>query len=198
MKESSLAKRYAAGLIKTLADEKEYLTVKEELEQFLYLLNNIDQFKAGMETLLFSNSQKKEVLDALHEKIRFSDKTYRFLLTVLDENRLLYLDVMVQLLEELWFEKNNVEKLKVYSAIPLSDTLEKKLVVNLEKAFKKTIILDKEVDSSLIAGIKIKRGLVYYDFSIQGNLKKLKEALLSDDSSPVHTGETAGASAGEH
>jgi F-type H+-transporting ATPase subunit delta len=196
LKENSLAKRYAAGLIKTLKDEKEYRDVKVELEQFLGLLNNIPDFKAGMETLLFSKNQKKDVLDSINKKVKFKDKTYKFLLTVLDENRLLYLDAMIQVLEELWFEKSGIEKLKVFSAVPLSSKLEKKLVQNLEKAFDKSIVLEKEIDESLIAGIKIQRGLVYYDFSIEGNLKKLKQALLTEDFTAVDPGKEA--SAGEH
>lgn len=196
MKENSLAKRYASGLIKTLKDEKEYQTVKKELVQFLDLLNSIDEFKAGMETLLFSNTQKKDVLDSINKKIKFTDKTYKFLLTVLEENRLVHLDVMIYMLEELWFEKNGIEKLKVFSAVPLNDTLEKKLIQNLEKAFDKSIVLEKEIDESLIAGIKIQRGLVYYDFSIEGNLKKLKQALLTDDTPTAKTAENK--SSGEH
>ncbi len=164
MKENSLAKRYAAGLIKTLKDEQEYRDIKNELEQFLELLNSIDQFKAGMETLLFSKSQKIEVLDSLNKNIKFKDKTYQFLLTVLDENRLTYLETIIQLLEDLWFQQSGIEKLKVYSAIPLSAKLEKKLVEKLETAFNKSTLLEKEIDSSLIAGIKIQRGLVYYHF----------------------------------
>jgi len=194
LKENSLAKRYAAGLIKTLQDESEYHDIKQELQQFLQLLNSIPQLKAGMETLLFSNSQKVDVLHSLHQTIKFKDKTYRFLLTIIDENRLLYLDSILESLEELWFEKNGIEKLKVFSVIPLSETLEQELIQNLEKAFKKRIIIEKEIDPSLIAGIKIQKGLVYYDFSIEGNLKKLKQALLSDAAiTPI-----TGASAREH
>ena len=75
MKENSLAKRYAAGLIKTIKSEKEYAEVKQELEEFLVLLNKIDQFKAGMETLLFSKNQKKDVLESLNKKIKFKTNT---------------------------------------------------------------------------------------------------------------------------
>ena len=68
------------------------------------------------------------------------------------------------------------------------------LIKNLEESFNKKIIIEKEVDPSLIAGIKIQRGLVYYDFSIQGNLKKLKEALVADES----LSEASAAAVGEH
>jgi len=181
LKESRIARRYAEGLIKTLADENEYLTIRRELQEFLNMLKSIDEFRAGMETPLFSKSQKKEILDSIHQKITFTKKTYRFLLTVVEENRLIFLDAIIQLLEKLWFEKNGIEKLQVFSAIPLSAKLEKQLIENLEAAFDKKIVIEKEIDPSLIAGIKIQRGLVFYDFSIEGNLKKLKEALLADE-----------------
>ncbi|UCH94017.1 MAG: ATP synthase F1 subunit delta [Candidatus Aminicenantes bacterium] len=182
MKESSLAKRYAAGLIKTLTSEKEYREIKKELETFREVLNSIEEFKTGMGTLLFSKSQKKEILDTLHQKIKLNKKTYQFLWTILEENRLMVLDSIILMLEDLWFEKNGIEKLKVYSAVPLGPTQEKKLIENLEAAFKKRIVIEKEIDPSLLAGIKVRKGHVFYDFSIEGNLKKLKEALVAGDS----------------
>jgi F-type H+-transporting ATPase subunit delta len=182
LKESSIAKRYAAGLIKTLTNETEYREIKKELETFGDLLHRIDDFKAGMETLLFSKSQKKEVLDALDQKLKLKKKTYQFLWTILEENRLMLLGSIIQLLEELWFEMNGMEKLKVFSAVPLSTAQEKKLNQSLEKAFKKRIIIEKDLDPALIAGIKIQRGHVFYDFSMEGNLKKLKDTLVAGDS----------------
>lgn len=182
MKETSVAKRYAAGLIKTLASEKEYRQIKKELETFLEVLNRIEEFKTGMGTLLFSKSQKKEILDTFHQQIKFNKKTYQFLRTILEENRLMVLDSIILMLEDLWFERNGIEKLKVYSAVPLGPIQENKLIKNLEAAFKKRIVIEKQVDPSMIAGLKIQRGHVFYDFSIEGNLKKLKQTLVAGDS----------------
>ncbi len=182
MKETSTAKRYAAGLIKTLTGEQEYREIKKELETFQEVLNRVEEFKTGMGTMLFSKSQKKEVLDTFHQQIKFNKKTYRFLGTILEENRLMVLDSIILMLEELWFEKNGIEKLKVYSAVPLGPVQENKLIKNLETAFKKRIVIEKEVDPSMIAGLKIQRGHVFYDFSIEGNLEKLKETLVAGDS----------------
>ena len=135
-----------------------------------------------MGTLLFSKSQKTEILDTLNRQINFNEKTYRFLRTILEENRLMVLDSIIMMLEDLWFEKNGIEKLMVFSAVPLGPAQEKKLIKNLEAAFKKDIVIEKEVDPSMIAGLKVQRGHVFYDFSIEGNLKKLKEILVAGDS----------------
>lgn len=167
-------------MIKSIKDEKEYLKLKKELEDFLLLINRNNEFKAGMESSLFSKKQKKELLESIHNKAKFNKKTFNLLLTMIDENRLIILETVVILIEELWFEKNGIEKLKVLSAVALNKPLEEKLIKNLEKSFDKKIIIEKEVDESLIAGIKIQRGSVFYDFSINGNLKKLKAAILAE------------------
>lgn len=185
MKENSLAKRYAKALIKTIKNEDEYLEIKEELKAFHQLLKDNDEFKAGMETFLFSSQQKIEVLDTLNQNINFKEKTFNFLKALVEENRMPVLDNIIDMLEELWFEANGIEKLKVFSAVAINAKLENKLVNGLEKSFKKKIIIEKMIDPSLIAGLKVQRGSVFYDFSIQGNLKKLKDALLTDNQTSV-------------
>jgi F-type H+-transporting ATPase subunit delta len=179
LKESSVAKRYARALIKTIKDESEYLEIKKELETFAELLRQNPEFKAGMETFLFSKPRKKELLDTIYREIKFMEKTCHFLLTLVDENRILLLDIIIQLLETQWFEANGIEKLKVYSAVALNEKLEKKLINGLEKSFARKIKIEKEIDPSLVAGIKVQRGSIFYDFSIAGNLKKFKDALLT-------------------
>jgi F-type H+-transporting ATPase subunit delta len=190
LREDSIAKRYAGALVKSVKDEREYQGIKKELEEFQNLLEVNVQFKAGMETLLFSKNQKRDVLDTINKKIKFKEKTFNFILSLVDENRVMVLDTILRLMEDLWFEKNGIERLKVYSAVALSAKLEKQLKKKLEDSFNKKIVIDKEIDPSLIAGIKIRRGLIFYDFSIEGNLKKLKDALLTDID--------VNASAGEH
>lgn len=190
MREDSIAKRYAGALVKSVKDQQEYHGIKKELEEFRHLLDTNAQFRAGMETLLFSKSQKRDVLETINKKIKFKEKTFNFILALVDENRVTVLDTILRVIEDLWFEKNGIERLKVYSAVALSAKLEKQLLKKLEESFNKKIVIEKEIDPSLIAGIKIRRGSVFYDFSIQGNLTKLRDALLSDVA--VNT------SAGEH
>ncbi|MGE5341866.1 MAG: ATP synthase F1 subunit delta [Candidatus Omnitrophota bacterium] len=180
MQDNRIAKRYAAGLIKSITDKNQFDAIRTELKHFLDLLDQVDELKAGMETALLSQKQKTEILDAIHQKLKFNETTHRFLSTVLDENRLMFLEPILQLLDEMWLEQNGIEKIKVFSVIPLEPSLEHQLKTRLSHAFNKEIIIEKAIDSSLIAGIKIQRGLVFYDFSIDGNLKKLKELLVAD------------------
>lgn len=180
MKTNNVARRYASGLIKSIDNQKEYDIVRRELVEFQALVDSNADLKSGMNTMLFSKKQKLEMLTAIHQKTEMAEKTFNFLNAVIEANRLVFLPSIIDVMESLWFQKNDIEKLTVYSAVPLESAAEKKLVAKLEKSFGKKIILDKEIDPSLIAGIKIQKGSVFYDFSIQGNLKKLKEALIEE------------------
>ena len=180
MRENSLAKRYAKALVGTIKDREEYVEIKEGLEDFLKLLNQNEDFRVGMETLFFSKKQKKEMIDTLHNKIKFKKKLYNFFLALIEENRMALLDLIIGQMEELWYERNGIEKLRVYSAVKLNENQEKRLIHELEKSYNRKVVIEKEVDKSLIAGIKIQRGSIFYDFSVNGNLNKLKQALIEE------------------
>lgn len=180
MKTNNIARRYATGLIKSIAEQKEYELLRRELEEFQSLVEDDPGLKAGMTTLLFSKKQKLDMLSTIHQQAGMAEKTFNFLQAVIEANRLVFLPNIIELMENLWFQKNGIEKLTVYSVIPLESSSEKKLQAKLEKSFGKKIVLEKEIDPTLIAGIKIQKGSVFYDFSIQGNLKKLKEALIEE------------------
>ena len=179
MKGISLARKYSKALVETVKDEKELETIKKELNFIMSMINKDENMKVSMETPLLSYSQKIEVLDIFKDKANLSDKVYKFFIVVIEENRMIFLEKMIELIDECWYQMHDMEKLKVYSAYPLDSAMENELLEKLQKVFNKKIVLEKEIDKTLIAGIKVERGSIYYDFSIEGNLKKLKESLIS-------------------
>jgi F-type H+-transporting ATPase subunit delta len=178
--ENSTAKKYAKKIINSIEEESKYIRVKSELEDFLKLMHDNKEFKDGMEGFLFTVIQKKALLTWIDEKAGLSMEAYKIILDMIENNTIKALSRIIREMEIFWFEKNGIEKLKVLSAVFMNKQLEEKLIKNLEKSFDKKIILENEVDESLIAGIKIQRGSVFYDFSINGNLKKLKQAILKE------------------
>ncbi len=191
MKESTIAKRYAKAMAESIHDEGEYREIKGQLVLLAELLAKNLNFKSGMETLLFSKKQKRELLESIRDRLNLNPKTHNFLLALIEENRMMLLDQIVDFLEDFWFEKKGIEKITVFSAFPLDDRQQNELIHQLEKSFQKKIVIENQPDPSLIGGIKIKRGSTYFDFSIEGNLKKLREVLteISIPESLVRIGE---------
>lgn len=181
MSGSSLAKRYARAVIKSVASDDEYARIKDELEQFDLLLNENRDFYNGLVTPLLAREQKRELLEVIRAKGGFSEKTMNFLLTLLEENRFAWLRVILDTLDSLWLESRGIEKLQVTSAVPLEADLESLLRARLEKAFGGPVQLETDTDPDLIAGIRIQRGSVAYDLSIAGNLRKLYQRIVGGE-----------------
>lgn len=180
MKESSLVKRYAKALVLTVADEEEFKRIRSDLNAVLDLLAADDKLKTGMATFMISPSEKITVLNILKDKMNLHAKSFRFLLTVADENRFAYLEQIVGQLPDAWCRVHGIEKITVSSAIELDGAQKERLRSNLKKALHKPVLLQFRTDPDLIAGISLQRGSLHYDFSLAGNLKKLRESLVGE------------------
>jgi F-type H+-transporting ATPase subunit delta len=177
MKESNLARRYARALVASLAGDEEYAGIAAELVRFRELLLGDESLKVSMETQLISSRQKRELLDLISRQLGLSPKAYSFLSVVIAENRLFILGQIVEQLENVWYEKLGIDKMTVFSPAPLDAGQEKRLKLNLEKSFHRKLILKNEIDPSLLAGLRIQYGSESFDFSLKGNLEKLRERL---------------------
>ena len=180
MKESSLVRRYAKALVLTLDDESEFKRVQDDLRSVLNLLAADDKLRIGMATFMVSQPEKIKALEIIRDKMGLHPKSFRFLLAVAAENRFAYLEQIVGQLTDAWCTVHGVEKIAVFSAIELDGAQKEHLLGNLQKALHKPVRLQFGVDPDLIAGIRLQRGSLHYDFSLAGNLKKLRESLVGE------------------
>lgn len=180
MKESSLVKRYARALVLAMDDEAEFRRSERELRDFLDLLAADKGLKIGLETSLISQAERTRALEIAAAKMALHKKTLQFLLTVASENRMAFLEGMVQQLPGVWYLERGIEKILVASAVELSGSQRERLQRNLEKALARRVVLDFQMEPGLIAGLRLGRGSVQYDFSLAGSLKKLRETLVGE------------------
>jgi F-type H+-transporting ATPase subunit delta len=180
MKESSLVKRYAKALVLAMDNHAEFDRVSGELHDFLALLAADEKLKIGLATFLISQAEKIAALDIVNAKMNLHAKTFQFLLTVAAENRLAYLEQMVQQLPDAWYAARGIEKIIVQSAVELAGGQKERLLGKLEKALARKVVLEYRLEPALIAGISLRRGSVQYDFSLSGSLKKLRETLVGE------------------
>lgn len=180
MQENSLAKRYARGLARALTGEGEYEHSCRELSDFAGLLASHEQLKLILETAIVAPAQKMGIMIELLEKMDFHPKTRAFLKMLAQENRVAILGLINEQLVHEWEEAQGIERISVFSASALDGGQRRRLQDILARAFAKKVILEARIDPSLLAGIKLQRGSVVYDFSLLGNLERLKERLIEE------------------
>ena len=178
MKNQVLIKRYAHGLLNTLKGEKEYGILYRELKEFSNLLAAREKLYDLLTRPLLPVSRKKKIAEGILSKSSMQQKTIRFILLLIENDRLELLSGIIKFLPDLWNEEKGIVTYEVLSVVPLTDSQGKMLQDKLEYIENKPVALKYEKDPSLIGGISLRKGNIVYDVSIKGDLERLREQII--------------------
>lgn len=119
---------------------------------------------------------KKEMLEnVLKDKVDLTLLHYLFVL--LDNNRFLELPLIVESYKELLDEHLGKMEVKVYSKYELDENQKEDLSQKLKKYYKKDVIINEYIDTTLIGGIKIEASGQVLDSTVLSALDNLKNSL---------------------
>ncbi|MBC7328986.1 ATP synthase F1 subunit delta [bacterium] len=166
-----IARRYAEAFLETASEE-----------DLANLLDAVERLKKG-KTLFylslpsFGIQQKEEFLLSFLPSL--SENTRRFLFLLLSKRRISLLPEIGEELIRLKREKEGIALALVRSPIPLLSEERELLRKILENKFAKRIILEEEIDPSLIGGFTVEVEGNMIDASLKGFLIRLREKIIS-------------------
>jgi len=174
---SKVAEPYAEALLDLAISNdalKETTNDDNIVSQFLA---NSDDLKKFLGNPLITRTAKKTVVkDILGEQI--SGSTLKFLLLLVDRNRIGVLENITQKFLELSYKQESIEIAKITSSIQLSAQQQKEIAEKLKVITgAKQIKLALKVDPQLIGGFTIEIGSKMIDTSIRGQLKQISSLL---------------------
>lgn len=175
---SQIVNNYAQALIR-LAEEKGLTkTVRNLSENFLKKLNI-------KEVILFLNhpsikpgDKKGLLLKLLPEDTIQEFKN--FLCVVIDRHQEKHLPKILEKVVDLAIQAEGFEIITLISAQVLPENEQKKILQNLEERWSTKIYLRYRENPSLLGGLVIQRGDKLYDGSLAGQLKQLREMMISE------------------
>jgi F-type H+-transporting ATPase subunit delta len=177
MKNLVLVKKYADGLARALADDREYASVGAEVRAFLDLFLGQKDLKLAL-TSPFVNARKREaVLTGILPRLGTGPKASRFLELLLHHKRMDLLPAIVEVLPAAWSEHQGVVTYEVASAVPLTPAQQDRLTRSLEASEGKPVRLVLKADPTLLGGLALRKGHIVYDASVDGELRALQERL---------------------
>ena len=174
MIEKTLAKRYAAALLKVTDAEGS----TEETESLLLALKDAylsqKEFRAVLSQPRVPRAMKKRLLTKIFEgkaKKSFID----FLQFLVDKNRQDIIPDIADMFDRLADASKGVVKITVKSWKPLSDAQRNTLQSKLERLTGKKIAIDARVDASVRGGMLVMYGDTVIDGSVAHRLKEIGE-----------------------
>lgn len=175
-----LDRRYAKALYE-VAEEKgkveEYL---RDLREICDLIDNNEELKKLVDYPQVSTKKKKKIMIKLL-KGQIDEELLSFILILIEKGRIHYIREKLNQMELIHLEKQNVVTALVKSVIPLSEEQSSKLKTNLEKKFNKNVILEYEIDKSILGGLYVRVGNEVIDGSIRSKLEEMKSLILKSE-----------------
>jgi F-type H+-transporting ATPase subunit delta len=174
---SGIAKRYARAFFAIAGEQKRYEDCFLELDRFSAILRenkNLGEFLANP---IFSQPDKKAVVDAILGRIRVSPTTANFLKLLVDKRRIGILSEIEDRYRELMDEALKKVRVTVKTAFPLNEALSTKLQKGLEGLTDREVEMTVQEEQTLLGGIVVRVGDTLYDGSIRTQLNNIRNLL---------------------
>lgn len=180
MKYRSIARKYAAILMKISQDDSELDKMESEIKSFFDILKASPDTQRFFTKPVVSRGRKLELVNHLCQKLGFLATTQKFLAVLADRERFNILEEILESLEQLKDEKNNIISVEVVAASHLNSPMKEKIISLFRSKLKKNIKLSIKIDPSIVGGMITRVGSTIYDGSLQGQLLKIKEQIMRE------------------
>lgn len=171
-----IAKRYAKALLNNCEDLKSALNCLDELKTISRIIHQSEELT---ELLEFPDlSRLRSLYERSVQTERYSKETRNFIGLLIEKERLKILSLIIFYFERMMWKSEGVSFIKVKSARPLDEDYIKRLNSKLEEKLGEEVVLDTELDSSLIGSIKLEMDDKVIDGSISNRLNQIKTSIL--------------------
>ncbi|MFZ7133030.1 MAG: ATP synthase F1 subunit delta [Eubacteriales bacterium] len=173
---SLVGKKYATAL---MGVAKDHCQLDEIYNDFKIIVNALDENKQMwtlMNTPSLQTQLKKDILKAITGEA-FNSFLYNFFMILLEKHRFLELKFIFLSFKESYLAEKNTMEATVVSVIELKQEFKERLQKQLEAKYKKSIVLQTEVDPSILGGLIVYVGDQVIDGSMRRKLNNMKNNL---------------------
>ena len=172
-----VARRYATALADVVMARGEAQEVKEELTQWVAMMQSSEQLLEVFRNPTIPYEQKRKVLNMLIARARVRPTTANFLQVLLQNQRLAELSEVNKRFAQILDERSGVVSAEVTTARPVEQASQAALRDKLVSMTGKSVRLSFTTDEELIGGIVTRIGSTIYDGSVRNQLEQVRERL---------------------
>jgi len=172
-----LDRRYALALYRVAEEKGKVDQFLDELKMIVGLIDQDENLKTLIEHPSISTSNKKKFLENIF-KGKIEEDVLSFMKLLLEKGRILEVGSMLKQMEAIYLEKHNTSIAEVKTVIPMLEEEKSELVNNLQKKFKRTIILKEELDPGILGGIFVKIDNEVIDGTVKSKIEEMKKIML--------------------
>ena len=176
---SQLGDRYARAIFELGVETNQLKPLTDQIQRIAEVYSESHDLRVVLESPVIDEAKRDAVLKDIASRLELSELATNSLRVLVARRRLRALPEIARRLASLSDEKAGIVRATVISAVPLSEAHYQALSSELERATQKRIVLDRQHDPSLIAGVVTRIGDKTIDGSLKGRLAELESQLLA-------------------
>jgi len=169
--------RYAKALFNIASEQKTVEPYADELAKITLVLKKEDLLRLLLDSPTFPLGKKTAIMSDLCELLELSEGLKKFLLLLLEKDRIGCLPQIDLNYRKFADELSGIVRAKITSANLLTKERSELLKKGLEKQTGKQIVLNVDIDKSLIGGLQTEMGGKLFDCSVKTQLKRIEATL---------------------
>ncbi len=177
MRNLVIAKRYAKALFNLALSEGWVGQYGRELDGFMQLLRDLPDFADAVQNPLYPEAARKAMFHAVAEKAEMTPIMKSFINLLIEKKRVQHIGDIAQYYHKLIDEHENVARAQLKAASELDETIIQEITQTLENMTGKKVVIEFQLDPSLIGGVVAQIGDLVLDGSVRRQLLNFKESL---------------------
>lgn len=172
-----LDRRYALALYQVAEEKGKVQEYLDDLREICDFIDNDENFQEVIRHPQISTVEKKKLFTRIFEG-QIDKDLLSFLIVLIEKGRIAFLREKLNEMENIYLEKHNTINVNVKSVIPLTSEQVENLTNKLQIKYNKKIIIEQEIDKSIIGGLYVKVGNDVIDGTIKSKLDEMKALML--------------------
>jgi F-type H+-transporting ATPase subunit delta len=177
MAETKVSIRYANSLLDLTSEKNNLEVISKDMELVFSAINSSKELKNLFASPVIKSEKKKSILIEIF-KNKISDDSINFLKFIVDKNREVLLNSIIEKFLELRDIKLGLVRVEVKTSFEFAEEQKEKLKKRLESILNKKAYLNFIVDKSIVGGFIARIGDTVYDASIKHQLDLLRKEFL--------------------
>jgi F-type H+-transporting ATPase subunit delta len=173
-----VARRYAKALIDLAGRDNRLEEIGAQLRQQRDLLDTNAELQRVLYNPGVNATIKAGILAQILERTQAAPLVRSFILLLVEKDRLRQFDLICEHYEHLANERLRRVVAQVTTAVELDTSQRQAMLQKLTRLTQKDVMLETEVDPSILGGIVVRIDHVIVDGSLQGQLSRLRQELI--------------------
>ena len=174
---STIVKRYARALFSFAVERKALDEVYSDSLQIRNVAELSAEFARFLANPVIPAEKQKKILESIF-KSRVNVETMRFLVFLVNKEKLCLLSEILLHFEDKYHEYKNIKKARIISACPMSAKHVEAICQKLKRFFKCDFETEVVVDSSILGGFMIKVEDMVFDLTVSKQLENYRRSVL--------------------